>query len=559
MLVASASTTIKFHEFPSGNVIHNYQPGSKVEGPIRSISWSKDGNWLVLVPHSGVTEIVSVKDQLKLLKTISDIDEPTCAVFQNSTKRNIALGTKNGLVVIYDVKSHSTKKRFPRASSQITHLSFTSKDTHCVAGCKNGDVMVYSNITNSPPCNLRVPKSGSINCLKTSQVKRSIVLGGSNEGMVVVWDINTSKAKFTAEAHKAPVNSVAFSPVNSDLILTAGQDRQFCFYDIVDHKCIASVPVDNSVTAVDFSPDGTHFVTAFQNGRAYVYDSRNINDPVHSFQAHTSSVKHLAFRGLQESSNTSVCSLSTKSSTPVASSDDVNRNNRSSRNSDLFGLFVPTAAAYDSADDAKPPPAAALSMEGGDSFMAALGLDKNGSADSFRQEESGAFGRTRERLPSIADMPPTPSELMMGAGRKGGDKQFSSTPKFLGVSTQPEMSPQVRPINTNGNFIDRERIQEAAREAVKEELKSLVNDLKCDIKYQATHTTYQLRSVLLDMQMALVKEFIKLEDFFHQVKEELNPESRYENNNSLAEENEQLRRRNEFLEEQLRILKKGES
>ncbi|XP_023022162.2 protein NEDD1 [Leptinotarsa decemlineata] len=543
MYVASASTTVKFHDFPSGNVVHNYQPGSKVEGPIRSISWSRDGTWLVLVPHSGVTEIVSTKDQLKLLKTIQDIEEPTCACFQNTTKKNIALGTKSGLVLIYDVKSRSTKKRFPRASSQITHVDFTARDTHCVAGCKNGEVLVYGNITNSPPSILRVPKSGSVNCLKTSLAKRQLVLGGSNEGVVVVWDINVSRSKFFMEAHKAPVNAVAFSPVNTDLIVSTGSDRQFCFFDIVDNKCIASVAVENSMTAVDFSPDGTYFVMASQNGRVFIYDSRNIQEPVHSFQAHKSAVKHLAFQNVQETANSSTCSISTDSNTPATPSEtNGNRQSKGGRASDFFGHFVPNV---DSVDEDK---RSVVSMEGGDSFMAALGLDKSNTTDSMRQEDS-AF-KVRERLPSIADLP-SPS-LPKPARRDTGDfkeNHFASTPKMLMLNPNSLMSPVVNhgaSMLTAVNSLSANEV----RGIVKEELKGILNELKADIKYQATHTTYQLRALLLDMHMAQVKEFINLENFYRGAREDLGHEG-YDNG-SLAEENEQLRRRIQFLEEQLK-------
>ncbi|KAJ8944842.1 hypothetical protein NQ318_012989 [Aromia moschata] len=379
MFIASASTTVKFHEFPNGNVAHNYQPGTKVEGPIRSISWSRDGQWLALVPHSGLTEIISVKDQLKLMKTVHDVDEPSCVAFQNTTKRLIALGTKNGQVLIYDIKSRSTKKRFPRTQSIITHVSFTAKDTHCVAGCKNGDVLLYSNVTNNLSCTFRVPKSNSVTCLRANPLKRNLIIGGSNDGVVAVWDSNVSKVKFCMEAHKAQVTSVAFSPVNSDLVVSTGLDRQFCFYDIVDNKCIASIPVENSLMAVDFSPDGTYFVMASQNGLIYTYDSRNIQQPVHAFQAHKSAIKHLAFQNVStDPSNSSVTSISTESVIAVGASEETSR-----RTSDLFGMFiqVPSNEVVDSIRTSN-------SIEGGDSFIAALGLDRNNTADSFHQDES---------------------------------------------------------------------------------------------------------------------------------------------------------------------------
>lgn len=548
MYVASASTTVKFHEFPNGNVTHHYQPGNRVEGPIRSISWNKDGNWLALVPFSGLVDIVSVKDQLKLIRTIQDIDEPSCAAFLNSTKKLIALGTKGGQVLIYDLKTRSTKKRFPRASSLISHVDFTAKDTHCVAGCTNGDILLYSNITNSLSCTFRIPRSRSVTCLRTNQFKRNLIIGGSNEGVVVVWDSNVNKAKFTMDIHKAPVTSVAFSPVNSDLVVSTGSDRQFCFYDIVDNKCIASVSVENSITAVDFSPEGTYFVMGSQNGKVYVYDSRNIQESVHSFNAHTSTVKHLIFQRSLESNNASSSSISSDSIAPTPSSEGTGK-----RDSDLFGMFiqVPSNEVVESINTS------VNSMEAGDSFFAALGLDKTNTIESLQQEECG-ISEFNKKLSEIKTTS-TPTYLQKNVRDKiglGDSKQIqlSATPKFFPQNLKNAKSPACNVSQTHSNLTLSD-IQVAVKEVIKEDLKGTLEDIRADIKYQATHTTYQIKRMLLDFQMAMVREFIKVENFCNSIRDDfVNDSPRHAENSYLIEENEQLKKRIEFLEQQVALL-----
>lgn len=91
-----------------------------------------------------------------------------------------------------------------------------------MAGCLNGEVHVFSNLTHALSSTLRVPRSQSISALKTNPLKRNYIIGGSNEGMVVVWDTNVNRQKFFVESHKAPVTGVAFSPNNPDLIISTG-------------------------------------------------------------------------------------------------------------------------------------------------------------------------------------------------------------------------------------------------------------------------------------------------------------------------------------------------
>lgn len=555
MYIASASTTVKFHDFPTGNVIHNYQPGTKVEGSIRSISWSKDGNWIVVVPHLGQTEIVSVKDQLKLLKTIQDVDEPTCATFQNTTKKFIGMGSKSGLVLIFDVKARHTKKRFPRANSQITQVEFTAKDSHCVAACKNGDVLVYNNITNSPPSLMRVPKSTSISCLKTSKIKQNLILGGSNEGVVCVWDNNTNRSKFVIEAHKAPVNAVAFSPINTDLIVTTGSDRQCCFFDIVDNKCIATLAVENNITAVDFSPDGTYFVMASQNGYMFVFDSRNIQESVYSFHAHPTSIKHLSFQNSSSSGNTSSCNLSVE--TPTVPSEE-NVNIRSKRTSDMFRTFVPNSETIDGVTEVGNKRRSVASMEGGDSFLAALGLDHN-STDSIKNDDSVFSKYPQTKLPTVIGETEEPvdenPEVVCEKVQELKQNQYTSTPVFTRAelnqrSVSAEMVRDAKnnlPLNLQ---CIKKEIQELGNVLLSEkrkEIQELGDSIINEIKYEAMI----IRKMLMSTQMAMVKESIKTEEWRNQLKVEISGENGRDIH-SVLDENERLKRRIEFLEEQLK-------
>lgn len=553
MYIASASTSIKFHDFPSGNVVHNYQPGTKVEGSIKSISWSKDGNWLVVVPNSGLTEILSVKDQLKLLKTIQNVDEPTCATFQNTTKKFIGMGTKNGLVLIFDVKAKHAKKRFPRANSQITHVEFTARDSHCVAACKNGDVLVYNNITNSPPSLMRVPKSASISCLKTSKLKQNLILGGSNEGFVCVWDNNTNRSKFLIEAHKAPVNSLTFSPINSDLIVTTGSDRLCRFFDIVDNKCIASLAVENSITSIDFSPDGTYLVMASQNGHIFIFDSRNIQEAVHSFQAHSSAIKHLSFQNASSSNNTSSCNLSVDT-IPIPSEENLNV--RSKRTSDMFRTFIPSNETTDGLADVGNKRKSVASMEGGDSFLAALGVEQNNTADSVKNDDSVFHRYVPPKLPSTigetAEVAENNNEIICEKTELQEIKQnqYTSTPVFFrNDQNQIEINVTSSDIKSVVKDIvkDEKNNFSVDLQSIRQEIKDLGADLKNEVKNEAT----VLRRMMMNTQMAMVKESLKMEDWCNKLREELNGENGRDIN-ILLDENEKLKRRIEFLEEQLK-------
>nr|CAI5837254.1 unnamed protein product [Callosobruchus analis] len=452
MYVASASTTIKLHEFPSGEAVHNYQPGTKVDGPIRSVSWSRDGNWLVIVPHFGPPEILTVKNNLKLLKFIPNVEEPTCAAFLSS-KKTLGISTKNGLVMLYDVKTRIVKKRFPRCISQITHLEFSTKDTHCAVACKNGDVCVFNTVTNSPPSILKVPKSSS---------------------------------------------------------------------------------------------DGLHVIAGSQNGQVFIYDCRNISEPVHSFQAHKATVRHLAFQKRCEKANSgSMSSLLSDVVSPVLPAES---QKKTLRTSDLFGLAPAGSTSISATDIAN---RRTLSKDEGDSFLVALGIEEGSSVGSHN--DSVFSKHSVSKLPALlstnpgGDTIPTPNSANLFEPKHIlSDMHFSSTPKIITGTGSGDKTVELKSI------LESMDIKSTLKELFKEELEHHREEVKKIVELNGMHTIHELRRNLFDIQMLQVKQFVYMEKVFEAMKHATPFLSAGCDMNTLVEENEQLKVMNKFLEEQLK-------
>lgn len=99
------------------------------------------------------------------------------------------------------------------------------------------------------------------------------------------------------EAHNAFVTEISFSPVTSELLLTAGLDRKFCFHDIRLNKQVVNIQTEVSITALDFSSCGIYAGMGSENGMISIYDTRALNKTVSSTAAHNGKViKHLSFQ-----------------------------------------------------------------------------------------------------------------------------------------------------------------------------------------------------------------------------------------------------------------------
>ncbi|XP_050304321.1 uncharacterized protein LOC126741899 [Anthonomus grandis grandis] len=559
MYIASASSIVKFYDFPSNQLVYTYQPKYTIEGPCRSLSWAKDGNWIAVVPYTGCTEIVTLKDQCKLLHTVQDIPEPSCASFQNLTKRNIVVGTKQGQILLYDIKMKSVKARYPKAKGSITHVGFTAKDTHCFAGCSNGDILLFNNVAKNMSCSLRVPKSDSVTDVKAHSLKRNFIMAGSNDGIVCVWDVNVNKVKFKADAHTGPVSSVLFHPQNVMLVVSAGSDRSVRIFDIESHTRVNKIAVENNVLSIDFLDNSLYLVMGTQNGKILIYDTRSLREPVNSLDAHSSAVKHLL---CQNSSENSVVTNSSSLSSFVA--DEAPQPSKSTeelpsitavkkRTSDVFGYLV-QAQVQSPANAATPEllkKSYKSSLDCGDSFLNALGLDKNTTLDSEVFLDEGDCHKlvpTKEQS-LIFEVGNTPKTQP-----KDSKIQTNSTP----FSLQEQACFNASPIIPNCASTSVTQVQNVNSEYIKTEIKQSMEQLETKLSYLFMDHAHQIRKMILDLHMATMKEFIKVEDRFLMMREDLAFVTSG-NGDNLIEENMNLKLRVEQLENELARIKVKDS
>lgn len=72
-----------------------------------------------------------------------------------------------------------------------------------------------------------------IMCVDYSPFDQNLLLTGSADRCVAVWDTRNVKSKlFSLRHHKQEVNQVKFSPLHSNLIASAGSDRRVMVWDL---------------------------------------------------------------------------------------------------------------------------------------------------------------------------------------------------------------------------------------------------------------------------------------------------------------------------------------
>ncbi|KAL0277045.1 UNVERIFIED_CONTAM: hypothetical protein PYX00_004466 [Menopon gallinae] len=255
-------------------------PVTKSVGTFGNISWSGDGNWIVVTPMNiwkrplpvyKLSKCLLVPWKYVPLETISS------ASFFNWTNRNIAIGTDDGYIYVWDVKKH--KIAFYAGAElkhSVDHISINGDDSFLASGSLNSSkVNVHSLQTKKVMHTFNVPNSEHTSSISFCPSKRSYLASCSYESTVCVWDIVKCDFIFKAlNAHVGAVTGVSFSPINYSVLSSVGLTKKIKMYDLREKSAILEIDVEESMHCVEMMENGDKVIVGTGGGSVILYDLR---------------------------------------------------------------------------------------------------------------------------------------------------------------------------------------------------------------------------------------------------------------------------------------------
>lgn len=482
-------------------------------------------------------EILSAADHdVRSLQHIP-VKDSWSATFHRDGHRHVAIGTKNGNVMIWDTRNKCITKTFPLPTQQcnVNFVSYNAKNTSLAATMQNGDTVIYGLASNIPVQTIKVPYSRSISSMKFHHEARSILGLATDEGHVILQDILMNKEKVLFEnSHHSPVSDIAFSLINRDVMLSCGYDKITNVYDVRLQNIVSTLKTQHILTSLAINIEN-EVALGTKSGLILVYDLRNLSSVFKSLRGHEQEVTKVAFQPQRKRIQAVDISLQEDTEahmSPVKGCSPVHN-----RNSDLFYISdTPPTISLNS------PPE---NLKAEDSFLVMMGLDKSNNDISDCNRISSEFERKSDYhdlryRQSGADK--NNSKISTPVTNKTIENIPLLSPLVLnGMPDDGRLSNSCNLPKTNTNQNDNSSIDT-----------KVVEDLKDFIKLTMADVADDSRNYFLHIMMALTKQKLYLEKKLSSMSEQMDELRQHqgtivEENRRLALEMDQLKSRHTLL------------
>ncbi len=235
-------------------------------GAVHALAFAKSGDTLVSGSIDGSARAWDPR-QSSGPQVIRAHDDWVQCLALHAKNKLLASGGRDGTVKLWDPANARLLKELPKHKGSVTALAFSrhAEKIFLAVGTRadkdEGEIKIWEietdakgNVTAKETRTLKEHKKG-VTCLAfhPQADKADVLLSGSADQTVKLWDIGTGKAKSYA-GHKAEVRCVAFS-LDGKGFASGGKDSLVCLYEL-EHDDIwkmADLHL-NSVEAIAFLP-----------------------------------------------------------------------------------------------------------------------------------------------------------------------------------------------------------------------------------------------------------------------------------------------------------------
>ncbi|RZC39570.1 hypothetical protein BDFB_013728 [Asbolus verrucosus] len=308
-MFVSAGLELKVHSCCEESVESHSMQHAPSQSLITDVSLSNDNSYIAVLRENEKPQILSAKDKanVRLIHTIN-VSDISAIAFKHSTKKCIAMGSRNGDVMMYDTQAKSVSNVHPKISNSIKALQFTCDDQKLCG--LDGDVLfVFPDINSHNTLN-KYKQRSECSLLKCHPFIPNRIAIGCKNGCVRFWDVQNAVELFSIDVFSSPLCGIAMSSCGNFLI-ACGRDLKICGIDFDNGACSFQflLEQERTVTSVDLSQDDTFLAVGLKDGTLKLYDVKQHFKQVYCAKLHESSVNIIVFENKARELNSNFSSM----------------------------------------------------------------------------------------------------------------------------------------------------------------------------------------------------------------------------------------------------------
>jgi WD40 repeat protein len=293
LVSASADTTIRRWDVTNGKPIGEPLTGSSEQ--LYSVAFNPNGRILASGADRGVIVLWDTEQSL-LAQPIS-----LAWVYRMTFTRNgktMAASDFKGNITVVGENVNEKFQAYQDHQEKVTSLAFNSDDTALASASEDGSIQLRTwngETWNSSPKLLAKPGK-SIESVAFSPTDSTMLASAGDDGLITFWDISSGKQIGTTPKQGRKVNTLAFSP-DGKTLASGSDDGTIVLWNVAKREPLGPPLAGhtNEVFTVAFSPDGKTLASGAKDTTVILWDvvtGKPLDLPFHE---HTGTVWAVAF------------------------------------------------------------------------------------------------------------------------------------------------------------------------------------------------------------------------------------------------------------------------